>query len=243
MKKNIFKVLTAAFALGLFVVSPSTTMTAHAIGFNADAGADDTDYGDMSDDYWGSSDSGSNDSSYTEPSQPEYTEPGQTEYTEPSQPEEPVQSADNGSSNSESNSGSSSNTSTNTASSGGYTSPALTKNLNNVTVKVDGGQKFRITANTERTVYNIYHCGISRASFKATDADGNAAAFSTVTLAKGDDGLWYLNVTFAEGVDTEGLTMTVTKGDATYLSTELGVSGIKINGTAVLSTVPAAETK
>lgn len=226
MKKNLFKILTATLAFGLFAISPSTAMTAHAIGFNFDAGADDTDYGDMPDDYWGSSDSGSSDSSssYEEPSQPEYNEPSDSESSESNSGSDSG-SSDSGSGN---NSVSSSNTSTNTASDSGYTAPALTKNLNNVTVKVDGGQKFRITANTERTVYHIYHCGINRASFKATDADGNATAFSTVTLAKGNDGLWYLNVTFAEGVDTEGLTMTVTKGDATYLSTELGVSGIKI---------------
>ena len=75
------------------------------------------------------------------------------------------------------------------------------------------------------------------------DADGNAIAFSNVTLAQGEDKLWYVNISFAESVDTKDFTVSVTKGDATYLSTELGVSGIKINGTAVLSTVPATETK
>ncbi len=230
MRKNIFKVLTATLAFTIFMASPSTTMTAHAIGFDTSGDYDNTERDEVNwDDFGGSnsSDSGLADSgsSYEEPSQPEYTEPSNSESSDSGSSSDNNSDSDSGSGN---NSVSSSNTSTNTASDSGYTAPALTKNLNNVTVKVDGGQKFRITANTERTVYHIYHCGINRASFKATDADGNATAFSTVTLAKGNDGLWYLNVTFAEGVDTEGLTMTVTKGDATYLSTELGVSGIKI---------------
>ena len=48
-------------------------------------------------------------------------------------------------------------------------------------------------------------------------------AFSTVALEKGEDGLWYANIKFAEGVDATGFTVSATAGDATYLYTELGV--------------------
>lgn len=250
MRKNIFKVLTATFALGLFVASPSTAMTAHALGFNGDAGNGGGGSDDWSwDDYGESSDSGSadNGSSYEAPSQPEYTAPSRPEYSGPSNSE----SYDSGSS-SDNNSGSDSGSGNHSVSSTGNPSansasanstPAVVKKANDVTVSVTGGQKFRIVTNAEHTACQVYHCGISRAGFQVKDADGNTVAFSNVTLAQGEDKLWYVNITFAESVDTKDFTVSVTKGDATYLSTELGVSGIKINGTAVLSTVPAAETK
>ncbi len=208
MKKNLFKILTATLAFGLFAISPATTMTAHAIGFNGDAGYSDHEgYEDngLSWDNFGSSDSGS----------------------------------DGGSSDS----GSGNNSVSSTTNASANNAPAVVKKANDVTVSVTGGQKFRIVTNAEHTVYQVYHCGISRAGFKVKDADGNAVAFSNVTLAQGEDKLWYVNISFAESVDTKDFTVSVTKGDATYLSTELGVSGIKINGTAVLSTVPATETK
>lgn len=80
-------------------------------------------------------------------------------------------------------------------------------------------------------------------SFSAKDADGNAAAYTAVKLEKGEDGLWYLNATYPETVDTTALTMGTSKGDVTYLYTELGVSGVKMNGTLAVSTVPVAETE
>lgn len=67
------------------------------------------------------------------------------------------------------------------------------------------------------------------------------AVFKNVTLEQGEDGLWYLNITFAEGVDTSGFIITLTKGDASYLAANLGVSGIKLNGTVMLLTAPAAD--
>ena len=170
--------------------------------------------------YDNSNDSGSNNggSDYVEPAPiPE------VEYTTPS---------DSGSSG---NSGSSANGGSSVVSSG------TAKNSTNV--NVTGGQKFRIVTNADYMAYQVYHCGISQASFAVTDADGNAVAFSSVKLEKGEDGLWYLNIAFAEGVDTKDFTVTVTKGDASYLATKLGVSGIKINGRVELSTYPASATK
>lgn len=216
-------------------------MTAHAFGFNGDAIMNDS--GENEDVDWGSFDSGSSDSSssYEEPSQPEYTEPSRHEYSEPSSSES-YDSSSSSDNNSGSDSGSGNNSVSSTSNAPANSTPAVVKKANDVTVSVTGGQKFRIVTNAEHTVYQVYHCGISKASFQVKDADGNTVAFSNVTLVQGEDKLWYVNISFAESVDTKDFTVSVTKDDATYLSTELGVSGIKINGTAVLSTVPAAET-
>ena len=109
--------------------------------------------------------------------------------------------------------------------------------------QVTGGQKFRITKDPTRSIFNIYHMGDRKVSFVAKDEDGNEVLYSAVTLEKGDDGLWYLNVTYPATVDTTTITMEVRTGDATYLSTTLGVSGIKMNGVLAISTVPVAETE
>lgn len=71
MKKNIYKILAAAFALSLVMTSPVASITSHAtedgLGFNgADAIQEDqTSHGAMPDDYWSSnsSDSGSSNNS------------------------------------------------------------------------------------------------------------------------------------------------------------------------------------
>ena len=247
MKKSIFKILATTFAVGLFVASPSATITSHAFGFNADA--NDTSNGGsdyMSWDEWEENNSSSDDTS-SEPSytEPEPSQPSQSEYTEPAQP------ADTGSSSSSANESYSGTSSSNSASgntasgNGGSTvsAPSTVNNANSVTVNVTDGQKFRITKNNERTVFHIYHMGNCILSFSAKDADGNAAAYTAVKLEKGGDGLWYLNATYPETVDTTALTMGTSKGDVTYLYTELGVSGVKMNGTLAVSTVPVAETE
>lgn len=206
MKKNVYKILAAAFAMAIMVASPATTLTTHAQGLNADA-YDDTDYGKRP------SSSSSESSTPSEPS---------TSYSEPSVSySEPSSSSNSGSSNS------------------GSSTVAAPKNPNDVIVRVAGGQTFRNVMNADHTTYQVYHCGNSKVTFTVTDAKGNAVAYKTVKLEQGEDKLWYENITFADNVDVKDLTLNVTKGDATYLSTELGVSGIKINGTVVLSTVPA----
>lgn len=216
MKKNIYRILAAVFAMAIMVSSPATTLTTYAQGFNADA-YDDTDYGKRP-----SSSSSESSESYTEPSSSSNSEPS-TSYSEPST-----------SHSSSSNSGSSDS---------GSSTVETPKNPNDVIVRVAGGQTFRNVMNADHTTYQVYHCGDSKVTFTVTDAKGNAVAYKTVKLEQGEDKLWYENITFADNVDVKDLTLNVTKGDATYLSTELGVSGIKINGTVVLSTVPAEPEK
>lgn len=249
MKNKIYRILATGFALTLIVASPGTCITSHAQGFNIDAGEDTTERGEMPSDYWDSLDSSSGDSgaSSNESSEPaapapEYSEPSNSGSHEDSGSYEDNSSSANSSSTSDSSSSSSSasTSSSNNASNKAASTGAGNKS-NDVTVNVTGGQKFRIVTASDHTTYQVYHCGISRASFKVTDADGNAVAFSEVTLQKGEDNLWYMNISFAKGVDTKDFTVTVTKGDATYLSSNLGVSGIKVNGVLALSTVPAID--
>jgi|MucameStandDraft_1065616.scaffolds.fasta_scaffold05429_10 hypothetical protein len=238
MKNNMYKVLAAACAMAVVVASPAMTMTTHAHGFNIDAGHDNGGDVTVDDDYWNNQswveDSSNNSGSSNEPSynEPTFEEPSAPSYEAPSYSD----SSTSGSNASSSNSSASSSSNGGTA-----TAPKAAGNANSKTVNVEGGQKFKIVMNADHTAYQVYHCGINRATFKVADKEGNAVAFSTVALEKGEDGLWYANIKFAEGVDTTGFTVSATAGDAAYLSTELGVSGIKVNGTVALSTVPVAE--
>ena len=237
MKKNVYKILAATFAAALIAASPATTITSHAGGFNANAGEDTTYRGTMPDDYWESKAAGnSNSGSSTTTPSTSTTLPG-TNTTVPNTNTTVPNVEDNSSSTS-----SSSNSSSSNSSSTGSASKGNAKTAIDITVCVKGGQKFRSVINTGHTVFQVYHCGISRVSFTVKDADGNTVSFDTVLLEQDDeDKLWYEDITFSEDVDTEDFTVTVTKGDATYLSTKLGVSGIKINGTLALSTVPETE--
>lgn len=245
MKRNIYRVLAASFATALAVTSPMASMTTYALGFNADAHDTDKNRGNVedADDFWANfgSESSSSENSESSTSEPAYVEPANTEpaYTVPVQSEPTYSEASSGSSYSEASSSGSSN---NGASSGDTSSTVATvKSANDVTVNVTGGQKFRIVMSADHKSYQVYHCGISKATFVVADADGNTATYSNVALAKGEDGLWYMNISFPQGVDTTGYTVGVTKGDATYLSTSLGVSGLKINGILALSTVASTE--
>jgi len=242
MKNNMYKVLAAACAMAVVVASPAMTMTTHAgLGFNSNAGEDHGGDVTVDNDYWSNQswveDSGNDSSSSSEPSydEPTFEEPSAPSYEAPSY-------SDNSASNSNA-SVSNSNASSSNSNGGTATAPKAARNANSMTVNVEGGQKFKIVMNADHTAYQVYHCGINKATFKAADKEGNAVAFSTVALEKGEDGLWYANIKFAEGVDTTGFTVSATAGDATYLYTELGVSGIKVNGVAALSTVPVVETK
>ncbi len=234
MKNNMYKVLAAACAMAVVVASPAMTMTTHAHGFNINAGEDNGGNVTVDDNYWDNywSDSSSSNDGGSSSSEPSYDEPT---FEEPSAPSEAPSYSDN--------SASGSNVSSSNSNGGAATAPRAAGNANSKTVNVEGGQKFKIVMNADHTAYQVYHCGINRATFKVADKEGNAVAFSTVALEKGEDGLWYANIKFAEGVDTTGFTVSATAGDATYLYTELGVSGIKVNGVAALSTVPVVETK
>lgn len=243
MKNKIYKILATGFALTLIVASPGTCITSHAQGFNIDAPTyvDDSPAQDSAPSNYSSPDSGASSNESSEPAAPapEYSAPSDSGSHDDGGSSENSSYEDNSSSY---DSGSSSSAPAPTTPNKAASTGAGNKS-NDVTVNVTGGQKFRIVTASDHTTYQVYHCGISRASFKVTDADGNAVAFSEVTLQKGDDNLWYMNISFAKGVDTKDFTVTVTKGDATYLSSNLGVSGIKVNGVLALSTVPATDAK
>lgn len=251
MKNKIYRILATGFALTLIVASPGTCITSHAQGFDIDATEHVSGDGKMPDDAWGDSSSSDSGASSNESSEPAAPAP---EYSAPSDSGSHDDGGSSENSSYEDNSSSVNSSSTSDSSSSSSSAPASTtpnkaastgagKKSNDVTVNVTGGQKFRIVTASDHTTYQVYHCGISRASFKVTDADGNAVAFSEVALQKGDDNLWYMNISYAKGVDTKDFTVTVTKGDATYLSSNLGVSGIKVNGVLALSTVPATDAK
>ena len=241
MKNNMYKVLAAACAMAVVVASPAMTMTTHAHGFNINAGEDNGGNVTVDDNYWDNywSDSSSSNDGGSSSSEPSYDEPT---FEEPSAPSEAPSYSDNSASGSNVSSSNGSASSSN-SNGGAATAPRAAGNANSKTVNVEGGQKFKIVMNADHTAYQVYHCGINRATFNVADKEGNAVAFSTVALEKGEDGLWYANIKFAEGVDTTGFTVSATAGDATYLYTELGVSGVNVNGVAALSTVPVVETK
>lgn len=230
MKKNTYKILASAFALGLFVTSPATSITTHALGFNADAqehydGDDEVSvWENWSDSSSSSSDSGSSSSSDSSSSHESSSNSG---------------SHDSGSSNS--GSGYSGGSYDGGSSDNGSAAPALVSVPYSFTTKAGDNQTFRIVENGKNTAYQIMHCGNTIAIITLADADGNTVAYKTVAVAQGEDNLWYLNITLAEGVDATGYTVKVSKGDVTYLSTTLGVSGIKINGALALSTVPVQQ--
>lgn len=230
MKKNIYKILATTLALTIMAASPMATINSYALGFNGDSEGHDDSGNNLSADRWDWMDSSPSNSGSSSDSSSSYSEPS---YSEPSysEPSHSGGSSDSGSSDSGS------------SDSGSSTVSAPKKNPNDMVVRVTDGQLFRIIMSTDHISYQVLHCGISRVSFEAVDADGNAVKYSTVKLEKGEDGLWYINTKFAEGVDTEGFNVAVTDGDASYLANTLGVSGIKINGTVVLSTVPATDAK
>ena len=217
--KRFYKLFAAVFAFALIAASPAATITSHALGFNPGA-HDDKDRGGRPSDY-GTGGSGSNGSTETSQSAPKVEDSGSG------------------------NSGSGFNQNAHDDKDrGGKPSDDWNKaDSNNVVVSVTGGQSFRSVMNKDHTAYEVYHKGVRVASFAVTDAKGNVVAFSTVKLEKGEDGLWYLNITLPEGVDVKGLTVALTKGDLAYLASELGVSGIQLNGAVMLLTTTAEEEK
>lgn len=221
--RKFYRFLAVAFAFAFVLGSPAMTATCHAQGFNADA--------------------------------PTYVDDSPAQDTATSSSSSSSGSSDSGSSSSSSSgSGSHHDSGNSDYESGGLgfnadaptyvddsqpmVASAPAKNPNDVTVGVTGGQKFRIVMSADHKDYQVYHCGVSKATFMVAGADGKAVAYKTVELKQGEDKLWYADITFAEGTDTIGYTVVAAKGDASYLYTELGVSGIKVNGVLALSTVP-----
>ncbi len=223
--KKLYSILATAFAFAFIVASPVTSITSHAEGwgFNANAPMHDGD-SKMPDNYW-SGDSSS--SSHNESSSNDSGSHDSGNYDSGSHNDGLGFNADAAMYDGDS-----------VMSDDYWSASTPAKNPNDVTTSVTGGQSFRIVMNKTHTSYEVYHCGIVKAGFAVTDAKGNAVTYKNVALEQGEDKLWYANITFADGVDTTGYVVTATKGDATYLSTTLGVSGIKVNGVLALSTVP-----
>ncbi len=226
--KRLYKVLAAMFAFALVVAAPETAITSHAIGFTGNWDGD-SGGGNVEGNPWDYHDPGAGGSS----SAPSYSAPSDnggssdSDNHDSSSDHHDSGSSDNGS---YVDSGSSDN-------GNGGASSAPAKNPNDMTVSAAGGQPFRIVMNSAHTAYDIYHCGIKKGTVTVTNAEGSPVAYQSIAVEQGDDGLNYVNITFAEGVDTSKLTVTIGNTCASYLAQELGVSGLKVNGVVVLSTV------
>lgn len=208
--KKLYKLMVTMFAIALIVASPVGSLTAQAA-------RDNTDYGERPSDY------GKGGSTTEEKSEPAPAPAPKVE--------------DSGSSN-ESHYEEPANNSRTEQSSNAQNNTQPKNDANDVVTKVEGGQPFRSVMDKEHTQYDVYHKGINVASFSVTDKDGNKVEYETVALEKGKDGLWYLNITFAKGVDVKDLVLNLLKGDLAYLAKELGITGIQINGEVVTLTNP-----
>lgn len=99
------------------------------------------------------------------------------------------------------------------------------------TVTLPGYETWRQV--TRPSTYTVMHMGVEQYTLQLQDADGQPASFAGVGMYKAEDGKWYINVVTADGVDTTGYTIITWKGSAAYL-TRLGISGVMLNGTAVV---------
>ncbi len=234
--KRLYKVLAAMFALALVLAAPDMTITSHAMGFVGDWDGGLSDNGNVEGNPWDYHDPGAGGSSND--SAPSYSAPSDNGGSSDDSGSDHHDSghSDSGSSdngNSYVDSGSSDNG--NGGNGGASSAPA--KNPNDMTVSAGSAQPFRIVMNSAHTAYDVYHCGIKQGTVTVTDTAGNPVAYKAVKVEQGEDQLWYMNITFAEGVDTSKLTVTIGNTCASYLAQELGVSGLKVNGVVVLSTV------
>ena len=179
--RKLYKVLATAFAMALVLASPQTAITSHAFGFNADA--PEHEYGGDSDFNLSDPDSGSSSSSSGS------------------------SSSDSGSSDSGSYDGGSSDSSFSDSGSyvggssydggssdnGASYTPVAKKNPNDVTMGVEGGQKFRMVMAGNHKSFQVYHCGVSKATYTVGNTDGTGVAYKTAALVKGEDNLWYVD--------------------------------------------------
>lgn len=225
MKKNIYKILATTFALALVAATPVATMTTYAegMGLNKDA-HDDTHYGDRPSDggVFGNSSSSSSSSAGTgwglNPNAHDDTDYG----------DRPSDSSGSSYSGGESY---------NSAPVGDANWEAVKGNPNDSKANA-GKESFRSVMSSDKKQYDVYHKGISVATFIVAGADGKAVQYSNVTVKAGDDGKYYVEIATPAGVDATGFTVALTKGDASYLYTTLGISGIKLNGEISLLTSP-----
>lgn len=221
MKKNTYKILASAFALGLFVASPATTVTTHAQGFT---GADSNEYYDGDDgvSVWenSSSDSGSSSSSDSSSSHESSSNSG---------------SHDSGSSNS--GAGYDGGSSGDGGSGNGTVSAPTGLARKGNTVTIPGSETFRQINKAAEGRVAIYHCGIEQYTAQLKDADGSAAAYKSCGVYLDEaSGKWYLNIVTEQ--DAAGYTVGTYKGSVTYL-TKLGMSGVMINNALAVDAAAA----
>ncbi len=220
--KKLYKLLAAAFALTLIVMSPAAAIESHAQGFTGfDGGFTDNGDGAMPDDYWNSSsDSGSSDSG--------------SSYSEPSSSEPSYDSGSSDSGSSDSGSGESYSAPSGDSGNGGGAASAPTGLATKGNTKtIEGYETFRQVNKAKDGRVAIYHCGIEQYTAQLMDADGNAVAFKYANLYQDTEtGKFYLNLVTEDGVDTAGYTVGTWKGSIDYLP-ELGLNGVTLNGVVV----------
>lgn len=245
--KKLYKVLAAAFAFALVLASPNTAITSHAFGFDIDASEDTSGAGYCSDEHtaeWNAE----YDSS---PSKSDSSDTGNHDSGSQDSGNHDSGSQDSGNHESESSDSGSSygggfgfnaNAHEDTSGSGAQPGTEPPKNPNDLSMSTTGGQAFRIVMSDDHTSYNVYHCGIVRAGFDVTDLKKNPVVYKTVALEQGEDNLWYVNITIEGDADPmTSYSVRTVKGDRTYLYTTLGVSGIKVNGVLLMTTVPTQQ--
>lgn len=245
--KKLYKVLAAAFAFALVLASPNTAITSHAFGFNADAPEHCDGDGHAPDDYQWHYDKGSSDSDSGSDNQDSGNhDSGSQDSGNHDSGNHESDNHESGSSDSGSSYGSGLGFNANATEyyDENNTMPGteLPKNPNDLSMSTAGGQAFRIVMSDDHTSYNVYHCGVVKAGFDVTDLKKNPVVYKTVALEQGEDNLWYVNITIEGDADPmTSYSVRTVKGDRTYLYTTLGVSGIKVNGVLLMSTVPAQQ--
>lgn len=249
--KKLYKVLAAAFAFALVLASPNTAITSHAFGFDIDAEEDTSGNGYLSDEHAAELDAKYGFNSDSAPSDTGSQNSDNQNSDNHDSGNHDSGSQDNGNHESgSSDSGSSygggfgfnANAHEDTSGSGAQPGTELPKNPNDLSMSTTGGQAFRIVMSDDHTSYNVYHCGVVKAGFDVTDLKKNPVVYKTVALEQGEDNLWYVNITIEGDADPmTSYSVRTVKGDRTYLYTTLGVSGIKVNGVLLMSTVPAQQ--
>ncbi len=225
--KKLYKLLAAAFALTLIVMSPAAAIESHAVGLvgDWDGGYVEQDF-EMTDDYWDNSSSSDSGSSYSEPS-----------YSEPS-----YDSGSSDSGSSDSGSGESYSAPSGDSGNGGAASAPTGLATKGNTKTIEGYETFRQVNKAKDGRVAIYHCGIEQYTAQLMDADGNAVSFWYANLYQDTEtGKFYLNIVTEDGVDTAGYTVGTWKGSIDYLP-ELGLNGVTLNGVVVAEPAATAET-
>lgn len=131
-----------------------------------------------------------------------------------------------------SDTGSTGSSQTSTATVAGLTSSGST-------VTISGYETWRQEASAVSGTFTVYHKGIKQYALQLKDTDNNPVSYKGAGIIRSEDGKYYINIVTAGGVDTTGWTAATVKGTSTYLP-KLGVSGVCINGTAVVEADTAA---